>query len=35
MGSGETANINFIIFDLICTGLKPTIYDTRNEYAND
>ena len=33
MLSGEATNTNFIVFDLIRLGLKPTIYRTRREYT--
>jgi hypothetical protein len=35
MLSGETANTNFIVFNLIWPGLEPTIYCTEGEYANN
>ena len=32
--SGETTNINFIVFGLTRSWLEPTIYRTRSEHAN-
>ena len=32
--SGETANTNFIVFDLTWPGLKPTIYRNHGRHAN-
>jgi hypothetical protein len=32
--SREAANTNFIVFGLTWPELKPTIYHTREEYAN-
>ena len=34
MLSGEATNINFIVFALTRSGLKPTIYCTGGEHAN-
>ena len=34
MLSEEATNTNFIVFDLIRTGLNPTIYHIRGEHAN-
>jgi hypothetical protein len=32
--SGEATNTNFIVFGFTQSGLKPTIYRTRDEHAN-
>jgi hypothetical protein len=32
--SGEATNTNYIVFGLTRSGLEPTIYHTRDEYAN-
>ena len=32
--SGEATNTNFIVFDLIRSGLEPTIYPTWGEHTN-
>jgi hypothetical protein len=34
MLSREATNINFIVFGLTQSGFEPTIYRTRDEYAN-
>ena len=34
MLSKEATNINFIVFGLIRSGFEPTIYLTRDQYAN-
>jgi hypothetical protein len=33
INSGEAANTNFMVFGLTWSGLEPTIYRTRGEYA--
>jgi len=35
MQRGEATNTNFIVFGLIRSGLKPTIYRTWGEHANN
>ena len=35
MLSGEATNTNFIVFDLLRSGLEHTIYRTRGENANN